>query len=135
MTRRCSSVRPRSTPRYLMYTDHEIGRVIQAVDDMGKLDNTLIIYISGDNGSSAEGTVIGTPNEVASFNGIDVPVADQLKDFYDVWGSDKTYNHMAVAWTWAFDTPFSWTKQIASHFGGTKQRMAISWPARIKDAG
>jgi len=120
---------------YLMYTDHEIGRVIQAVQDMGKLDNTLIIYISGDNGSSAEGTLIGTPNEVAMFNGVMVPLADQLKYFYDAWGSDKTYNHMAVPWTWAFDTPFSWTKQVASHFGGTKQGMAMSWPAVIKDTG
>jgi len=120
---------------YLTYTDHEIGRVIQAVEDMGKLDNTLIIYISGDNGSSAEGTLTGTPNEVAQFNGVDVPVADQLKYFYDAWGSDRTYNHMAVGWTWAFDTPFSWTKQIASHFGGTRQGVAISWPARIKDKG
>ena len=120
---------------YLAYTDHEIGRVIQAVEDMGKLDNTLIIYISGDNGSSAEGTLIGTPNEVAMFNGVNVPVEDQLKYFYDVWGSDQTYNHMAVAWSWAFDTPFSWTKQIASHFGGVRQGMAISWPARIKDKG
>ena len=117
------------------YTDHEIGRVIQAVEDMGKLDNTLIIYISGDNGSSAEGTLIGTPNEVAMFNGVDVPVEDQLKYFYDAWGSDQTYNHMAVAWTWAFDTPFSWTKQVASHFGGTRQGMAISWPKVIKDKG
>ncbi|HUK35052.1 MAG TPA: arylsulfatase, partial [Vicinamibacterales bacterium] len=120
---------------YLMYADHEIGRVIQAVDAMGKLDNTLIIYISGDNGSSAEGTLQGTPNEVAMFNGVDVPVSDQLKYFYDVWGSDKTYNHMAVPWTWAFDTPFSWTKQIASHFGGTKQGVAISWPRVITDKG
>ena len=92
--------------RLLAYTDHEIGRVIQAVEDMGKLDNTLIIYISGDNGSSAEGTLIGTPNEVAMFNGVQVPVEDQLKYFYDVWGTDRTYNHMAVRWTWAFDTPF-----------------------------
>ncbi len=120
---------------YLMYTDHEIGRVIQAVQDMGKLDDTLIIYISGDNGSSAEGTLNGTPNEVAMFNGIEVPVADQLKNFYDVWGSDKTYNHMAVPWSWAFDTPFSWTKQIASHFGGTRQGVAISWPSVITDRG
>jgi arylsulfatase A-like enzyme len=82
---------------YVAYTDHEIGRVIQAVDDMGKLDNTLVIYICGDNGGSAEGTEIGTPNEVASFNGVDVPVADQLKNFYDAWGSDLTYNHMVVA--------------------------------------
>ena len=120
---------------YLMYTDHEIGRVIQAVQDMGKLDNTLIIYISGDNGSSAEGTLNGTPNEVASLNGVDFPVADQLKFFYDAWGSDKTYNHMAVPWSWAFDTPFSWTKQVASHFGGTRQGMAISWPGVISDKG
>ena len=120
---------------YVAYSDDEIGRVIQEVENQGKLDNTLIIYISGDNGNSAEGTLVGTPNEVAMFNGVDVPVEDQLKFFYDVWGSDKTYNHMAVPWTWAFDTPFSWTKQIASHFGGTKQGMAISWPARITDKG
>ncbi len=120
---------------YVAYTDHEIGRVIQAVEDMGKLDNTLIIYINGDNGTSSEGTLIGTPNEVAMFNGVEVPVAEQLKFFYDIWGSDKTYNHMAVAWAWAFDTPFSWTKQIASHFGGVRQGMAISWPKVIKDKG
>ena len=101
---------------------------------MGKLDNTLIIYIAGDNGNSAEGSLIGTPNEVASLQGVDVPVADQL-NFYDVWGSDKTYPHMAVAWSWAFDTPFSWTKQIASHFGGVRQGMAISWPGHITDRG
>ncbi|ACB95825.1 arylsulfatase [Beijerinckia indica] len=120
---------------YLTYTDHEIGRVIQAVEDTGKLDNTLIIYISGDNGSSAEGSPNGTPNEVAQFNSVEVPVAEQLKYFYDVWGSDKTYNHMAVGWTWAFDTPYKWTKQVASHFGGTRQGMAISWPGHIKDVG
>ncbi|WP_262269145.1 arylsulfatase [Microvirga yunnanensis] len=120
---------------YLAYTDHEIGRVIQEVERQGKLDNTLIVYISGDNGSSAEGSPIGTPNEVAQFNGVEVPVADQLKYFYDAWGSDRTYNHMAVGWTWAFDTPFQWTKQVASHFGGTRQGMAISWPAKIKDLG
>jgi arylsulfatase len=120
---------------YVAYTDDEIGRVIQAVDDLGKLDNTLIIYINGDNGTSAEGTLIGTPNEVAMFNGVQVPVADQLKYFYDAWGSDQTYNHMAVPWAWAFDTPFSWTKQISSHFGGVRQGMAIAWPARITDKG
>jgi arylsulfatase len=120
---------------YLAYTDHEIGRVIQQVEDMGKLDNTLIIYISGDNGASAEGTPIGTPSEVMSFNGVHVPVEAQLKLFYDAWGSDQTYPHMAVGWTWAFDTPFKWTKQIASHFGGTRQGMCIAWPNRIKDKG
>ena len=119
---------------YWAYSDNEIGRVIQHVEDMGKLDNTLIIYIAGDNGNSAEGTLIGTPNEIASLQGIKIPIADQFK-FYDAWGSDLTYPHMAVAWTWAFDTPFSWTKQIASHFGGVRQGMAISWPKVIKDKG
>ncbi len=86
---------------YLAYTDHEIGRVVQAVEDMGKLDNTLIIYISGDNGGSAEGSPAGTPNEMTFFNGIEVPVAEQLL-FYEKWSSQYTYPHMAVGWT----TPF-----------------------------
>jgi arylsulfatase A-like enzyme len=120
---------------YTAYTDNEIGRVIQAVEDMGQLDNTLIIYIVGDNGTSPEGTLSGTPNQYTSYNGIlEFPIDEQLK-FYDAWGSAGTYPHMAVAWSWAFDTPFKWTKQIASHFGGTRQGMAISWPNRIKDAG
>ena len=119
---------------YAAYSDHEIGRVIQAVDDLGKLDNTLVIYIEGDNGTSAEGSTLGTPNELITIEGLTMPVKEQLK-FYDVWGSDKTYPHMSVAWSWAFDTPFKWTKQVASHFGGTRQGMAMSWPARIKDAG
>ena len=120
---------------YVAYADHEIGRVIQAVEDMGKLDNTLIIYINGDNGTSAEGQPNGTPNEVAMFNSANPSVEEQLKYFYDVWGTDQTYNHMSIGWAWAFDTPFSWTKQIASHFGGTRQGMAISWPKVIKDKG
>ncbi len=119
---------------YVAYTDHEIGRVVQAVDDMGKLDNTLIIYISGDNGTSAEGSTIGTPFDLAAIQAIDVPVAEQLK-YYDAWGSDQTTPHMSVAWSWAFDTPFKWTKQIASHFGGTRQGMVIAWPKGIRDAG
>jgi arylsulfatase A-like enzyme len=119
---------------YVAYTDDEIGRVIQAVDDLGKLDDTLVIYISGDNGNSAEGSPNGTPSEVLQFNGVELPVADQMK-WYDVWGTDQTYPHMAVAWTWAFDTPFKWTKQVPSFFGGVRQGMAISWPAMIKDQG
>ena len=119
---------------YVAYTDHEIGRVIQAVEDMGKLDDTLIIYISGDNGTSAEGSTIGTPFDMAAIQGIDVPVEDQMK-FYDVWGSPETTPHMSVAWSWAFDTPFKWTKQVASHFGGTRQGMVMAWPGHIKDAG
>jgi arylsulfatase A-like enzyme len=120
---------------YVAYTDYEIGRVIQSVEDMGKLDNTLIIYISGDNGTSAEGTLSGTPNQMTAYNGIlDIPVAEQMKA-YDAWGSAATYPHMSVAWSWAFDTPFKWTKQVASHFGGTRQGMAMAWPGHIKDAG
>jgi arylsulfatase A-like enzyme len=120
---------------YAAYTDNEIGRVIQQIDDMGKLDNTLIIYIVGDNGTSPEGTLSGTPNQWTAYNGIlDFPIEEQLK-FYDAWGSAATYPHMAVPWAWAFDTPFKYTKQIASHFGGTRQGLAISWPNRIKDAG
>jgi arylsulfatase len=119
---------------YVAYTDNEIGRVIQAVEDLGKLDNTLIIYIEGDNGTSAEGSTIGTPFDMAAIPVIIVPVAEQLR-FYDIWGSAQTTPHMSVAWSWAFDTPFKWTKQVASHFGGTRQGMAIAWPNRIKDLG
>ena len=120
---------------YAAYTDHEIGRVIQEVQDEGKLDNTLIIYISGDNGTSAEGTLEGTFNQMTAYNGIlTLPLPLQLLHYSD-WGSDKTYPHMSVAWSWAFDTPFKWTKQVASHFGGTRQGMAISWPGHITDVG
>ncbi len=119
---------------YVAYTDHEIGRVIQAVEDLGRLDNTLIIYITGDNGTSAEGGPTGTPNEVAAVQGAHLPVEAQMQ-YYDVWGSDRTYPHMSIGWTWAFDTPFKWTKMVSSHFGGTKQGMAISWPKVIKDKG
>ncbi|HRF13520.1 MAG TPA: sulfatase-like hydrolase/transferase, partial [Candidatus Accumulibacter phosphatis] len=103
--------------------------------DLGKLDNTLIIYINGDNGTSAEGGPLGTPNEVAFFNGLNqLPVDVQMK-FYDVWGTEQTYNHMSAGWSWAFDTPFSWFKQNASQLGGVNQNMVVSWPARIKDKG
>jgi arylsulfatase A-like enzyme len=119
---------------YLAYTDHEIGRVIQAVDDLGELNNTLIIYISGDNGASAEGMLNGTPNEFTTFNGVEVPVVDQLL-WYPFWGSERTYPHFAAPWAWAFDTPFQWVKQVASHLGGTAQGVAMSWPGHINDAG
>jgi arylsulfatase A-like enzyme len=120
---------------YAAYSDHEIGRVIQAFEDLGKLDNTLVIYINGDNGTSAEGGPLGTPNEVAFFNGLnELPVDVQMK-FYDVWGTEQTYNHMSAGWSWAFDTPFDWFKQNASRLGGINQNMVVSWPARIKDKG
>ena len=94
-----------------------------------------IIYIVGDNGTSAEGTLYGTYNQLTAYNGIlKTPEPLQLLHYED-WGSDKTYPHMAVQWSWAFDTPFKWTKQVASHFGGTRQGLAISWPGHITDVG
>lgn len=119
---------------FVAYTDHEIGRVIDAVQEMGKLDNTLIIYISGDNGTSSEGSMNGTPFDLAPLQGVDVPLEAQLK-FMDAWGGPETQPHMAVPWAWAFDTPFKWMKQVASHFGGTRQGMVIAWPGHINDAG
>jgi arylsulfatase len=120
---------------YVAYNDFETGRVIQAIEDIGKLDNTLIIYINGDNGTSAEGGPLGTPNEVAFFNGVnEMPVETQM-NWYDVWGTEETYNHMSAGWSWAFDAPFSWFKQNASKLGGVRQGMTISWPNVIKDKG
>ena len=119
---------------YLAYTDYEIGRVIQAVEDLGQLDNTLIIYISGDNGASPEGMINGTPNEFTTFNGVPVPVKDQFL-WYPFWGSERTFPHFSAGWALAMDTPFQWTKQVASHFGGTAQGVAMSWPGHINDVG
>ncbi len=119
---------------YVEMTDHEIGRVVEAVEATGQLDNTLIFLVYGDNGTSAEGGPTGTPNEVASVQGVHLPVEAQMK-YYDAWGSEKTYPHMSIGWTWAFDTPFKWTKMVSSHFGGTKQGMAIAWPKVITDKG
>ena len=119
---------------YLAYTDHQIGRVIKAVEDMGERDNTLIIYITGDNGPSSEGLLNGTPNEFTAFNGVAMAVNPQLL-WYPFWGSERTFPHYAAGWAWAMATPFKWVKQVASHFGGTAQGMAISWPDRIKDEG
>ena len=104
------------------------------MEDLGQLDNTLIIYISGDNGASAEGTLNGTPNEFTTFNGITVPVKDQFL-WYPFWGSDKTFPHFAAGWSWAMDTPFQWVKQVASHYGGTAQGVCMSWPGHINDVG
>jgi arylsulfatase len=120
---------------YEAYNDYEIGRVIQTIEDMGKLDNTLIIYINGDNGTSAEGGPLGTPNEVAFFNGVNMMPIDVQMKWYDVWGTEQTYNHMSAGWSWAFDTPFTWFKQNASRLGGIRQCMAVSWPGQIKDQG
>lgn len=119
---------------FLEHCDYEVGRVIDAIDELGELDNTLIIYILGDNGSSAEGSLVGTPNEIMSLNGRQ-PSLEESIAFKDRWGLPGTSPHYAVGWAWAGDCPFQWTKQVASHFGGTRNSMIISWPDRIKDKG
>jgi arylsulfatase A-like enzyme len=114
-------------------SDYEIGRVIDSLEESGQLDNTLVIYIEGDNGASGEGTLEGTTNEMGG-NLESESLAFKLS-MMDELGSDRTYNHYPVGWAHAMDTPFQWTKQVASHFGGTRNGMAISWPARIKAQG
>ena len=109
------------------YADTEIGRLIGAVGEMGQLDNTLIFYIIGDNGASAEGGMNGRYNEITYFNGVDEPVAEVLKH-YDELGSPMAYNHYAAGWAVAGDTPFTWTKQIAGNYGGTRNGMVVRWP-------
>ncbi len=105
------------------------------VQDMGKLDNTLIIYICGDNGTSPEGTLLGTPNQFTVYNGIPGRPGRGATEILRRLGLVGDLPAHGGAWAWAFDTPFKWTKQVASHFGGTRQGLAISWPARIKDVG
>lgn len=119
---------------FTAHTDHEVGRLIVTIEEMGELDNTIIIYMAGDNGSSAEGGLTGLMNEMTFFNAIPEPLDEKLKAF-DTLGSDKHYNHFPAAWAWAMDAPFQWTKQIASHFGGTRNGVAISWPKGIKARG
>lgn len=120
---------------FLAHTDHEVGRLVQAIDDLGELDNTLVIYIIGDNGSSAEGTLLGCINEMLSLNGYQPDGIDELLPRIDDIGLPGTTPHYPVGWAWAGDTPFQWTKQIASHFGGTRNPMIVSWPREVKDAG
>lgn len=118
----------------LSHADHQMGRILDAIVEMGDLDNTLVIYIQGDNGASAEGTPQGLLNELAIMNGIPEEFSQVLAHM-DALGSVMTYNHYPVGWAHAMDTPFQWTKQIASHFGGTRNGLVIAWPARIKDKG
>jgi arylsulfatase len=119
---------------FLEHADFETGRIVDAIEQLGQLDNTLIIYILGDNGSSAEGSLLGTPNELMSLNGRQ-PSIEEAIGFMDRWGMPGTSPHYAVGWAWAGDTPFQWTKQVASHFGGTRNSMVVSWPRVIKDVG
>jgi arylsulfatase len=115
-------------------TDHEAGRLISAIEELGVLDNTVIIFIAGDNGASAEGQMNGMYSEMTYFNAVAETVPDMLKH-YNEWGSESTYPHFAAGWAVAMDAPFSYTKQVASDFGGTRNGMIIQWPAGIKGKG
>jgi arylsulfatase A-like enzyme len=114
--------------------DYEMGRIVDAIKQLPDADNTLIIYIAGDNGSSAEGGLEGSLNENLFFNGVIEKWQDNLK-VIDELGGPKHFNHFPSAWAHAMNTPFQWTKQVASHFGGTRNPLILSWPARIKDNG
>lgn len=116
---------------FVEYTDHEIGRLLKAVEETGQLDNTLVFYIAGDNGTSAEGGMSGMFNEYTYFNGVQEKVSDMLEHI-DRWGAPETYPHMAAGWAVAFNSPFTWVKQVASSFGGTRVGMVTSWPKGIK---
>ena len=121
---------------FLDMTDHETGRVIKAIEDMGELDNTLIFYIAGDNGTSAEGGMNGLYNEMTYFNAVEKGSdIDYMMQHYDDWGGPSTYPHMAAGWAVAFDSPFTWTKQVASNYGGTRNAMVVHWPDGIKAKG
>ncbi len=116
---------------FLDFTDHEIGRMLKAVEETGQADNTLIFYIAGDNGASGEGGENGMFNEYTYFNGVQEQVSDMLK-LMDKWGGPETYPHMAAGWAVAFDSPFGWMKQVSSDFGGTRNGMVVYWPKGIK---
>jgi arylsulfatase len=119
---------------YGEYADFEIGRVIQAIDDLGQLDNTLIFYLVGDNGSSAEGGMNGLFNEMTYFNGVVETVPEILKHYNEL-GGPNSYPHFAAGWAVAGDTPFTWTKQVAGTYGGTRNGLVVHWPNRIKAKG
>ncbi|MGB6714980.1 MAG: arylsulfatase [Candidatus Cybelea sp.] len=119
---------------YAAQCDYEMGRIVDAVKQLPGADNTLIIYIAGDNGASAEGGLEGSLCENLYFNGISEHWQDNIKAI-DELGGPKHFNHFPAAWAHAMNTPFQWTKQVASHFGGTRNPMIVSWPARIKDKG
>ena len=119
---------------YMEQTDFNVGRVLEAVERVGQRDNTLVMYIVGDNGASAEGSMQGLLNEMTFFNHVPEDLKQVLGRVDDL-GTWKTYNHYPVGWAHAMCTPFQWTKQVASHYGGTRNGMVVSWPARIKDRG
>ncbi|HSD57350.1 MAG TPA: arylsulfatase, partial [Methanotrichaceae archaeon] len=121
---------------FLEHTDYHVGRLIETLEELEILDNTLIYYIIGDNGASAEGTVNGAFNEMANFNGMAaLETPEFMLSKMDEFGSPESYNHYSVGWAWAMDTPYQWTKQIASHWGGTRNGTIVHWPKGIREKG
>jgi arylsulfatase A-like enzyme len=121
---------------FLDHTDHQVGRVVDALEDLEILDNTIIYYIVGDNGASAEGTVNGAFNEMANFNGMAaLETPEFMRSKMDEFGSPSSYNHYAVGWAWAMNAPLQWTKQVASHWGGTRNGTIVHWPAGVEERG
>jgi arylsulfatase A-like enzyme len=121
---------------FLEHTDFHVGRVLDAIEELGVLDNTLIYFIIGDNGASAEGTVNGAFNEMANFNGMAaLETPEFMVSKMDEFGSPSSYNHYAVGWAWAMNSPLQWTKQVASHWGGTRNGTIVHWPEGISEAG
>ena len=121
---------------FLEHTDHQIGRLVSALADLGVLDSTVVFYIIGDNGASAEGTLYGTFNELLTPNGFgDLETPEYLLSRVDELGGPKSFNHYAVGWAHAMNTPFQWTKQVASHWGGTRTGLIVHWPAGIAAKG
>ena len=125
---------------YSENADHNVGRVLDAIEELGELDNTLVLWIWGDNGASMEGTITGSFNELTMQNGI--PLTDemqlQLSERYggmDQWGAEIMDPHYGAAWAWAGNTPFQWGKQVGSHLGGTRNPLVVRWPARVTDRG
>jgi arylsulfatase A-like enzyme len=122
---------------FLSHADHHVGRVIDSIEDLGLLEDTLIYYVIGDNGASPEGTLQGTFNEFIPLNGLGdvIETPEFLEERIDKWGSSEAYNHYAAQWAWAMDTPFQWTKQVASHWGGTRNGTIVHWPSKIEEKG
>ena len=122
---------------FMTHTDHHVGRIIDAIEQLGILENTMVYVIVGDNGASAEGTPNGTFNEFITLNGMAqaIETPEFLSAHIDQWGSPDAYNHYAVGWAWAMDTPYQWTKQVASHWGGTRNGTIVHWPKGIEEKG
>ena len=121
---------------FMEHTDHHVGRMIDSLEEMGELDNTLIYLVIGDNGASAEGTLQGAFNEMANFNGVpEIETPEFMMSKLDEFGGEGSYGHYAVGWAWAMNSPYQWTKQVASHWGGTRNGVVVHWPKGIKEKG